>query len=198
MTYINQFLFEKNSNLVSRAVHDYIVQCLQSSWWKPNRKDWTLDEQRFSKMYRLHGNTKGRCLRRLGVGNAKEWLLVPTFEIMFYTHDKLSHTWTVWKNKLSLNTVWYGIPEERLCIFWNTCPYCMSARNPTVPSRMQPLKFIMRPTVGHRAQVDLISMESMSIQGYKYKMWYVDHLSGSSHVAIMKSKKGEEAGAKLI
>ncbi len=44
----------------------------------------------------------------------------------------------------------------------------MSARNPTVPSRMQPLKFIMSPTVGHRAQVDLISMESMSIQGYKY------------------------------
>jgi len=96
MTYINQFLFEKNSNLVSRAVYDYIVQCLQSSRSKPKRKDWTLDEQRFSKIYRLHGNTKDHCLRRLGVGNAKEWLLMPTFEevfeIMFYTHDKLSHT----------------------------------------------------------------------------------------------------------
>jgi len=174
MAYINQFLFKKNSNLVPRAVYDYIVQCLQSSRSKPKRKDWTLDEQRFSNIYRLHGNTKGRCLRRLGVGNAKEWLLVPTFEevfeIMFYTHDKLSHTRTVRKNKLSLNAVWYGIPKECLRIFLNTCPYYMSARNPTVPSRMQPLKFIMSPTVGHRAQVDLISMGSMSIQGYKYIM----------------------------
>jgi hypothetical protein len=56
----------------------------------------------------------------------------------------------------------------------------------------------MSPTVGHHAQVDLISMESMSIQGYKYILRYVDHLSGFSHVAIMRSKKGEEAGAKLI
>jgi hypothetical protein len=150
----------------------------------------------------LQGNRKGRCLRRLGIGATKEWLLVPTFEevfdIMYYTHDKLSHVRTLRKNKLSLNSVWYGIPEECLRIFLNTCPLCMSARNPSLSSRMQPLKFIMSPTVGHHAQVDLISMESMSIQGYKYILRYVDHLSGFSHVAIMRSKKGEEAGAKLI
>ena len=105
---------------------------------------------------------------------------MPTFEevfdIMFYTHDKLSHIRTVQKNKLLLYSVWYGIPKECLHIFLNTCPYCMSARNPSLSTRMQPLKFIMSPTVGHRAQVDLISMESKSIQGYKYIMQYVDHL----------------------
>jgi hypothetical protein len=130
-------------------------------------------------------------------------MLVPTFEeifyIMYYTHDILSHTRTMRKNKLLLNySVWYGIPEECLCIFLNMCPYCMSAHNPAMSSKMQPLKFIMSPMVGHHAQVDLVSMESMSIQGYKYILQYVDHLSGFSHATIMRSKKGEEAGAKLI
>jgi hypothetical protein len=71
----------------------------------------------------------------------------------------------------------------------STCPYCMSARNPSASSKMQPLKFIMSETVGHRAQVDLISMESMEINGYKYILCYVDHLSGFSDVALMRTKK---------
>jgi hypothetical protein len=74
----------------------------------------------------------------------------------------------------------------------------MSVHNPAMSSRMQPLKFIMSLTVGHHAQVDLISMESTSIQEYNYILRYVDHLSGFSYVAIMRSKKGEEAGAKLV
>jgi len=54
-------------------------------------------------------------LRRKAVGS-KEWLLVPyleeVFDIMYYSHDRISHMRTVSKNKLALNSAWYGIPEQ--------------------------------------------------------------------------------------
>jgi hypothetical protein len=77
------FARKKTSDLITTATYDYIVQRLQSCHRKPRKKHWTLDEHWFHKIYRLQGNTKGRCLRRLGVGNSKQWLLVPTFEEVF-------------------------------------------------------------------------------------------------------------------
>jgi hypothetical protein len=57
---------------------------------------------------------------------------------------------------------------------------------------------ILTPRVGHRAQIDLIDMGALSINGEQYILCYVDHLSGFGHVHTSKSKVAEEVGVKLI
>jgi hypothetical protein len=117
---------------------------------------------------------------------------------MKFHHDKLSHAKDFKKNKAELDRVWYSIPESCIKLFLNLCPTCYSGSNPTKASKMNPLKFIHSPRVGHRAQIDLIGMESQAYNGYEYILRYIDHLSGFSHVAALKSKAAGPIGMKLI
>jgi hypothetical protein len=57
---------------------------------------------------------------------------------------------------------------------------------------------IYSPRFGHLAQIDLINMETKSIQGYSYILRYQGHLSGSAHVAVCRTKETEKVGIKLI
>ncbi len=78
------------------------------------------------------------------------------------------------------------------------CPTCHSGSSPTRSSKQNPLKFIYSPRVGHRALIDLIGMETQAWQGYEHILRYVDHLSGFSHLAPLKSKEAGPIGKKLI
>jgi hypothetical protein len=110
----------------------------------------------------------------------------------------LSHTKDFRKNKDELDKVWYSIPESCIKIFLNLCPIYHSGSNPARSSKPNPLKFIYSPRVGHRAQIDLIGMETQSYNGYEHIMRYVDHLSGFSYVAPLKSKHARPIGMKLL
>jgi hypothetical protein len=199
--YESKFLTMKNSTLINQQWYDHIVQSL--CWLSnpdPAMEDINVGEaRRFRRKYQLLTNVKNCCLYRKMRGTMKK---VPIYEdvwdIMYYHHDKLSHTKDLRKNKTNIDLIWYKIPEACVDLFLKLCPYCFSSRNPTKKSKMNPLKFILSPRVGHRAQIDLISMESMSLLGFQYILRYVDHLSGFSHVDVLKTKSSEEVGMKLI
>ncbi len=46
--------------------------------------------------------------------------------------------------------------------------------------------------------MDLINMESISMEGYQYVLRYVDHLSGFSHIALLKQRESREVGQRLL
>jgi hypothetical protein len=159
-----------------------------------------LQKKSNSKKNLLLSNIKNHCLhRQKPTGN---WLLVPTFEEIFdilkYHHEKLCHTKDFSKNKNELDKLWYCIPESCIKIFLHLCTLCFSGSNPTKSSKMNPLKLIHSPRVGHRAQIDLIGMSSQAWGEYNHILRYVDHLSGFSHVAPLKSKDVEPIGFKLL
>ena len=189
-----------NTTLIDQARYDFIVKSLQSISAYPSDHKLVLQEKKFKKKYIILSNIKNRCLHRRG--SSGEWLLVPTYEeifdIMKYHHVSLSHCKDFRKNKDEVDKAWYSIPESCLKIFLNLCPTCYSGSSPTRSSKQNPLKFNHSPRVGHRAQIDLISMETQSYDGYEYILRYVDHLSGFSHVAPLKSKESSPIGKQLI
>ena len=201
--YQSKFATLSNTTLLSTMKYNSLVQDLQYVARERNQKLWTDEQKRYNKKFILIGNIQYRMLNRKNKhGNPDLDKLVATYEevfdIMLFHHRRLSHTRDVRKNKIELDKVWWSIPESCLKLFLKMCPYCFPARNPSAGDKMQPLKFIFSPTVGHRAQIDLIGMESQSINGYEHILRYVDHLSGFSHVAVLRTKEAEEVGAKLI
>jgi hypothetical protein len=82
-------------------------------------------------------------------------------------------------------------------MFLEQCPYCCPRRTKRVKNKV-PLKTILTPRIGHRAQIDLIDMGALAIQGHRFILRYVDHLSGFSYVQPLTSKSAEEVGIKLI
>jgi hypothetical protein len=190
-----------NSTLLSKDRYYYILGCLKSIQRKgPKQKSWSLDEKRFNGKYKILTNVKDRCIyRRNKIG---EWVQVTFYEevwdLMHSSHQDLSHTRDFKKNKTALDKVYYKIPEQCIRLFLKLCPICFSARFPSKKSKMNPLKFIHSPRVGHRAQVDTILMDSVSVEGYNHVLRYVDHLSGYSHVALLRTKEAHEVGDRLI
>jgi hypothetical protein len=152
------------------------------------------------KKYILLSNVRNRCLHWRGTSG--EWLLVPAYEEIFnilkFHHTSLSHIKDFTKNKDEVDKIWYSIPKSCIKIFLNLCPICYSGSNPAWSSKQNPLKFIYSPRVGHRAQMDLIEMETQSCIGYEHILHYTDHLSGFSYVAPLKSKLAKPIGMKLL
>ena len=198
--YGQKFKGMSNTTLINQERYNYIVGTLQSISAFPTDRKLSLIEKKFRTKYIILSNVKNRCLHRRGPSG--EWLLVPTYEeifdIMKYHHEMLSHSKDFRKNKDEVDKTWYCIPESCLRIFLNLCPTCYSGSSPARSSKQNPLKFIHSPRVGHRAQIDLIGMETQAWQGYEYILRYVDHLSGFSHVAPLKSKEAHPIGMELI
>jgi hypothetical protein len=93
-------------------------------------------------------------------------VIVPTFETAFDitkdVHYGLAHARDPHKNKVELDSKCYGISEECLKLFLKMCPLCFPSRTRRAQSRA-PLQMIYSPRFGHRAQIDLINMETKAI-----------------------------------
>jgi hypothetical protein len=98
---------------------------------------------------------------------------------------------TLKKNKCKLDEVYYSIPKSCIKEFLRLCPYCVPSRTKKEQQKV-PLKMILTPRIGHRAQIDLIDMGALAIDGVRYVLRYVDHLSGFSYVDTLKTKSAEE------
>ena len=46
--------------------------------------------------------------------------------------------------------------------------------------------------------MDLINMESVSDDGYQHILRYIDHLSGFSHVALLRQREAKEVGQRVL
>ncbi len=154
LKYQPKFAALTNTTLLSASKYNSIIQELQFVARERNRKLWSDEQKRYNKKFILKGNYQYRMLnRRNKNGNNDEDKLVATYEevfdIMLFHHKRLSHTRDLRKNKIELDKVWWSIPESCVNIFLKMCPYCFPARNPSAGDKMQPLKFILTPTVGH-------------------------------------------------
>jgi len=165
----------------------------------PKNKKKSKQERDYLKWYCNMGTMENRCLYRSC--KSREPLLIPTFEeifdIMCKAHNLLSHPRDYKKNEAELDRTYYSIPEQCIKLFLKLCPPCFPCRKRTAKSRA-PLRMILSPTFGHRAQIDLIDMQTKAIHGYKYILRYVGHLSGFAHVACCCTKSAQEVGLKLI
>jgi len=97
--------------------------------------------------------------------------LVTTYEDLFdvtkQAHVSLSHARDIKKNKCKLDEVYYSIPESCIKEFLNLCPYCVPSRTKKEQQKV-PLKMILTPRIGHHAQIDLIDMGALAIDGVRY------------------------------
>jgi hypothetical protein len=118
------------------------------------------------------------------------------FDVIYNNHESLSHPRDFQKNKFALDEKYYKIPERCVKLFLDLCPLCFASKKHKAENKV-PLKMIISPEFGHRAQIDLINMTTKSVYGYNYILCYVNHLSGFVHVACVKSKQAEEVGIKL-
>jgi hypothetical protein len=196
--YSVKFTKMKNSTLITREKYDQIVNVLLELQQLRGRANYKgpipKDALRFDKIYELKANIGSRCLYR---NNLLVTTFEDVFEVMYNTHMSLGHARDIKKNKARLDQVYYSIPESCVKDFLKLCPYCCPARNKKKKNKV-PLKMILTPRIGHRAQIDLIDMGALAINGTRYILRYVDHLSGFSQIHALMTKSAEEVGIKLI
>jgi hypothetical protein len=77
----------------------------------------------------------------------------------------------------------------------NSLPQCIGNTKIT-KSKQQPLKMILSKSVGSHYQMDLIKMPP--VQGFRYILRNVDHLSQYGFVAPLHFQNQEEVGAELL
>ncbi len=196
--YCEKFNKMKNSTLIGKDKYDRIVKVIleyqRLRRRGPSKAPAPKDAIKFSKIYDLKSNIGGRCLYR---NNKLVTTYEDVFDVMKQAHVSLSHPRDIKKNKCKLDEVYYSIPESCIKEFLRLCPYCVPSRTKKEQHKA-PLKMILTPRIGHRAQIDLIDMGALAIEGVRYVLRYVDHLSGFSYVDTLKTKSAEEVGVKLL
>eukprot|EP00804_Cyclotella_cryptica_P019759 CCRYP_009665-RA/>CCRYP_009665-RA protein AED:0.39 eAED:-0.54 QI:0/0/0/0.33/1/1/3/0/338 len=106
--------------------------------------------------------------------------------------QNMGHARTARNILTSLKESWFGITQADVQLVIDLCPVCVGNTS-RIRTSQTPLKMIFSPTIGHRAQVDLIDMCSNETQdGYKWIVRYRDHHSGKCDVGATKGKTAEE------
>ena len=179
---------------LTAEAYDYATSVVTD--WQPLVKHDKKDYQIRNKFY-VGDGVAGSSLREkksgLKVANCKE-----LFDTIYAAHKQLSHSKTARSVRTLLAKEWYGITEEAVQLCIDVCPGCV-AKKAKITAKQPPLKMMISPTIGFRAQMDLIDMTSQPTdEGYKWILRYHDHLSGFGHVASLKNKSAVETGDKLI
>jgi len=168
--YHKKFSKMKNSTLIMTDKYNHIVHSL-IELHRPHQKGpikgpLPSDALKYDKVYELKSNIGKQCLYRknLMVTTYKE-----VFDIMLNKHTSLGHARDIKKNKAKLDQEYYLIPESCVKLFLQICPYCFPARRKKQNNKV-PLKMILTPRIGHRAQIDLIDMCALAISGECYTL----------------------------
>lgn len=179
-TYYEKFSKMKNTTLITKEKYDKIVSILlqykRLRRGGPYKGPAPNEAVKFSKIYELKSNVAECCLYH---NNLVVTTYENVFEVMKAAHVCLGHARDIKKNKAKLDQEYYSIPESCIRKFLDLCPYCIPAK-PKREKTKVPLKMILTPRVGHHAQMDLIHIGALAIDGTRYILRYVDHLSGFS------------------
>ncbi len=197
-TYQEKFNKMKNTTLITKEKYERIVSILLE--YKrlrrrgPYKGPAPKEAVKFSKIYEMRSNIGNRCLYR---NNLIVTTYEDVFDVMKAAHVALGHARDIKKNKQRLDQEYYSIPESCIRKFLDLCPFCIPAETKRDKHKV-PLKMILTPRVGHQAQIDLIDMGALAIDGTRCILRYVDHLSGFLHAHPMRSKTAEECGINLL
>jgi len=89
-----------------------------------------------------------------------------------------------------------NIIKETIMIFLSLCTDCH--KKSSNPKRGLVSKPILHSAYNSRAQIDLIYMQSQSINNYRFKMNYQDHLTKFVILKPLKTKRAEEIAYNLM
>jgi hypothetical protein len=151
--------------------------------------------------YRLEGNVRSTMLRRQMKG---KWMQVPTFEtvydIIHKTHTAiLGHAKDKRKNKVHINSMYYGVPTSAITLYLSLCPNCAVGKKISKKSKRLPLKMMLSQRVGQRCQVDLIDMGRPNpVTGDRYILRYADHLSAYGYCRPLPNRNSKTTGDALV
>ena len=117
-----------NSKVITQAMYDDIVNCLQLYNKIPKSKR-TAAMRRYYMKYRLFTNVDNTCLRRAN-SNGK-FVRVATFENMFDIINTihvnvLGHQRDKDKNRQVIDQHYYGIPKSAIEQYINLCEECVA------------------------------------------------------------------------
>jgi hypothetical protein len=120
------------------------------------------------------------------------------FDIILECHIGMGHARTARNILTELKNTWFGITQADVQLVVDLCPTCVGNTS-RIRTSQTPLKMLFSPTIGHRAQVDLIDMSSCETNdGYKWIVRYRDHHSGKCDVGATKTKTAKEVAPVII
>jgi hypothetical protein len=110
----------------------------------------------------------------------------------------MGHARTARNILLELKNSWFGITAADVQLVIDLCPTCIGNTS-RIKVSQTPLKMLFSPTIGHRAQVDLIDMTSNETEdGFKWIVHYRDHHSGKCDICATKGKTAAEIAPVVI
>ena len=97
-----------------------------------------------------------------------------------------------------LKNEWFQITEANVQLLIDLHPTYVG-NSSKIWTSQTPLKMLFSPTIGHRAQVDLVDMTSCETEeGYKWVVHYRDHHSGKCDDDATKNKTSAEIAPVII
>jgi len=194
-------MHKRTTHLITRKRYSRIVEILMK-YEELSPAERRGEAARYHRKYRLHGQIKSTILQRMQSG---KWLRVPTYEQVFdIIHNchvtTLGHAKCKRKNKITINSEYYGVPMSAVMLYLSLCPNCTTGRKMLKAAKRNPMKMILSKRVSHRCQVDLIDMSSSEnpVTGDNYILRYADHLSGYGHVRPLKGRSSATVGNALV
>jgi len=183
------------SKLPTETQYNEYLQLLRT--WEPKAKR-TKKDYRIEIKYCLVAGPDSAALRKKD-SMQKVATYESVFDIIHSKHEKISHARDTRKNKAAVEEEFYGVTQDVIDIYLSVCPKCAGSTKVIKAAKLNPLKMIYSPSIGCRAQMDLIDMTSHETKdGFKWILVYVDHHCGFRHVAALKRKTAKECGDALI
>eukprot|EP00804_Cyclotella_cryptica_P005151 CCRYP_018678-RA/>CCRYP_018678-RA protein AED:0.38 eAED:-0.87 QI:0/0/0/0.5/1/1/2/0/308 len=168
-----------------------------SSSGKRKREAHTKAQYRMCNKYQvtLGTGTNALCHRENGLCIA---IYEDLFDVIHGAHVGMGHSRTARNILNELKNSWFGITLADVQLLINLCPTCVG-KTSRIKASQAPLKMLFSPTIGHRAQVDLIDMTSAeTIDGFKWIVRYRDHHSSKCDVGATKDKTAAEVAPVVI
>ncbi len=164
---------------------------------KRKRVHHSKQEYRYRDKYVLHHGSGTNALRHRETG-VRVAIYEDMFDVIYDAHVGMGHARTARNILNELKNEWFGIIQADVQLIVDLCPNCVGNTS-RIRTSQTPLKMLFSPTIGHRAQVDLVDMSSCETDdGYKWIVRYRDHHSGKCDVGATKSKTAQEIAPVVI
>jgi hypothetical protein len=119
------------------------------------------------------------------------------FNIIHQQHINSGHQRYSRPQKQQIDQLWFGVTDDCIKTYVALCPECLLLARVPKAEKLNSLKTILSPTIGSRAQMDLIDLNRYRDGPYCWVLRYIDHHSGFSYVAPLTSKSSLVVGHEL-
>jgi hypothetical protein len=196
---IYQKNLESGTTIINKTKYDAIVEMLLNAddIKKAPKKSRPSNFSNYANRYYLGSNVESRQLYRQST-KTKVPVYEELFNIIHQQHINSGHQRYSRPQKQQIDQLWFGVTDECIKTYVALCPECLPSARVPKTEKINPLKMILSPTIGSRAQMDLIDLNRYRDGTYCWVLRYIDHHSGFGYVAPLTSKSSLEVGHELI